>query len=69
MSADDYNGDLVRMKNGMIGKIIGSTSTGWRSKYEIVVDGVRCYIEKDDAEVIGVLDRIVDALNKVDSET
>ena len=67
-SRDDIpveKGGLVKLRNGMVGEIISVKDGGWQ--IEILIDGTRCYVERKDVKVAGILDRIVHAVSEDDN--
>ena len=57
-------GGLVKLRNGMVGEIIGVKDRGHYARIEILVDGTRCYVDRKDVKVAGILDRIVHAVSE-----
>lgn len=55
-------GGLVKLRNGMVGEIISVQDRGYYARIEVMIDGTRCYVDRRDVKVAGILDRIVHAV-------
>jgi preprotein translocase subunit YajC len=63
-NASIEKGGLVKLQNGMIGEIIGVRDTGRYARIEILINGTRCYVERKDVKLAGILDRLAHAVSE-----
>lgn len=65
--ATPMKGAIVKMRNGMQGEVIGVKNPGsYGEEFEVLVDGIRCYVDANEVKVVNVLDRIATEISKED---